>query len=455
MTYIFDIYNMERFYYFFETSENQMGKFPKLFISNNANDKIEIANNNNNEYKFKIKALNQNINPNINIIYYSEITLKIIENFFNKGKKMFIFQSFEDNLFYLKNLLNTSNSSIKLANYTHNMIYEDLLKIDKKYFTEYNGDMLFLKKNELYFFYLESNVYEQINQYIAPLRKENEVIDFSSQSDIILYLEKSKSYIIDSKIFNESYLMLKLDRKTINSEILIKEKNIKLNSNRLYHELGPGFGRITLEISKENAIIEVLCKYEKSSIIDINENNLQFNLTNSFNFIKIPKEYSSKIINFRLVGKENLIIHIEPIYTKAYYCLYDYINEDNNKILSNNFTFNITNHYKGNIKLMEDEFFYVIISTLTPDISVILKIEDNPEDNKNKKDSNDDDDKNLLIIIISVGAAVLIIILIIFIIIKCKKNKKSLDSLQEDVKKVSFELKDKNDDIESTTQLLE
>ena len=455
MTYRFKIYNMAGYYYFFETLENQMGNLPKLFILNDLSVNIEIENNKNYDYKFKIKIFNQNINPNIITKVYYVGTMNILENYFNKGKSMLIFQCSEDSLFYLKNILNTSNSSIKLANYTHNMIYEDLLKIDKKYFTEYNGDILFLKKNELYFVYLESNVYEQINHYIAPLIKENEVIDFSSKSDIILYLEKSKSYIIDSKNYNESYLMLKLDRKAINSEILIKEKNIKLNSNKLYYELESGFSRITLEISKENAIIEILCKNKISSIIDINENNLQFNLTNSFNFIKIPKEYSSKIINFRLVGKENLIIHIEPIYTKAYYCLYDYINEDNNKILSNNFTLNITNHYKGNIKLMEDEFFYVIISTLTPDISVTLKIEDNPEENKNKKDSNDDDDKNLLIIIISVGAAVLIIILIIFIIIKCKKNKKSLDSLQEDVKKVSFELKDKNDDIESTTQLLE
>ena len=78
---------------------------------------------------------------------------------------MYIIQLFDDNIFYIKNILNNLNNSLKIAEYRNNIIYEDFLKIDNKYFNEYNGDMLFLKKNYLYFIYLESNEYGQINFY--------------------------------------------------------------------------------------------------------------------------------------------------------------------------------------------------------------------------------------------------------------------------------------------------
>ena len=243
--------------------------------------------------------------------------------------------------------------------------------------------------------------------------------------------------------------MIKLDRKTINSEIIIKEKNIKLNSDKLFYEFEGGFGRLTLEIKNENALIEIRRKcVEESSIIDINENNLKFNLTKRFNFIKIPQEYSSKIINFKLEGKENLIINIDPTYTKAYYCLYDYMIIEYNTILSNNYNFNITNHYKENITLMEDEYYYVIIQTLNKNLSLTLTIEDNPEEaDKNKKNSNDH--KTLWIICISIGAFILIILIIFIIIARRKKKKESLDFLKEDIGKESFELGDKDDDKET------
>ena len=78
---------------------------------------------------------------------------------------MYIIQLFDDNIFYIKNILNNLNNSLKIAEYRNNIIYEDFLKIDNKYFNEYNGDMLFLKKNYLYFIYLESIEYGQINFY--------------------------------------------------------------------------------------------------------------------------------------------------------------------------------------------------------------------------------------------------------------------------------------------------
>ena len=85
------IYNYERYYYFFETSENQIGNYSKLFIIS-FSYRFEINNNKNNGYKIKIKAINKNINPNINFILYYVSSLKLIDIFFNKEKKMFFFK---------------------------------------------------------------------------------------------------------------------------------------------------------------------------------------------------------------------------------------------------------------------------------------------------------------------------------------------------------------------------
>ena len=103
---------------------------------------------------------------------------------------------------------------------------------------------------------------------------------------------------------------------------------------------------------------------------------------------------------------------------------------------------------------MEDEYYYVIIQTLNEDLSLTLTIEDNPEEADNdKRDSNNH--KTLWIICISIGTFNLIILIIFIIIVKRKKKKESLDFLKEDIKKVSFELGDKDDDKETTKQLLE
>ena len=58
------------------------------------------------------------------------------------------------------------------------------------------------------------------------------------------------------------------------------------------------------------------------------------------------------------------------------------------------------------------------------------------------------------IILISVSATILLIA-IIFVIIRCKRNKASFDNLKDDINKVSFELGDKEEDKETTKQLLE
>ena len=128
---------------------------------------------------------------------------------------------------------------------------------------------------------------------------------------------------------------------------------------------------------------------------------------------------------------------------------HDYITINDHKIFSNNYNFNITNHYKENITLMEDEYYYVIIQTLNENLSLTLTIEDNQEEAADKDKKNSNNHKTLWIICISIGAFILIILIIFIIIAKRKKKKESLDFLKEDIGKESFELGDKDDDKET------
>ena len=150
------------------------------------------------------------------------------------------------------------------------MAYNDIIKINKTFYKEYNGETLFLKKNELVFVYFDSKIYEQINIYLAPKRKDQEILDFSTVGEYLLFLEKDKTYVLDGNFM--SNIMLKLDRETINSEIIIKEKNITLNSDNLYLELDNFYQeQLHLEIKKENALIETLEIIEdnKFNILDL------------------------------------------------------------------------------------------------------------------------------------------------------------------------------------------
>ena len=63
--------------------------------------------------------------------------------------------------------------------------------------------------------------------------------------------------------------MIKLSRKSLNSEINIEGENTKLNSDNLYYQIKDGFeGEITLEVTKNDAIVEFLFKFQDMEVID-------------------------------------------------------------------------------------------------------------------------------------------------------------------------------------------
>ena len=220
MIYEFKVFNFERYYYIFEILEGNQRNVPKIFPLSYATN-INIINFDNEKMKVRIKAIDSDINPGIEINVYYLSQLYVFNIAFKKGKKMVIFQCNEDSHFYIKNILNTTNTSIKLAKYNNLMTYEDIIKINKVYYHDYTGDKLFLKKDELVFIYYDFNEYEQVNFYLKPIRTEIIILNFNSNSHFILYLEKGKNYKLNGAV-NAFNILIKLDRKTINSEVFFE-----------------------------------------------------------------------------------------------------------------------------------------------------------------------------------------------------------------------------------------
>jgi hypothetical protein len=70
------------------------------------------------------------------------------------------------------------------------MTENDILSINKNYYNDYFGDLVKLDQNKLYFIYLDSQQYEQINFYLVGNR--NNVIKFTSYKQTILYLIRKR-----------------------------------------------------------------------------------------------------------------------------------------------------------------------------------------------------------------------------------------------------------------------
>jgi hypothetical protein len=180
------------------------------------------------------------------------------------------------------------------------MKYEDILKVDTNYYTDYNGGIHILEKNNIYFIYMEAIELDQLYYRLSHVDNPEKVIEIKNISSNFLYLEKNKKYtlkITDPKL----KIMLKLSRNTISSEVIISEKNIKLNLENLYYEMDAE--QVQLEIKNENAFIEIHYKEDNIDIIKledlIGQSNLELNKT--YNLITIPKEYTKKKLHLNLM----------------------------------------------------------------------------------------------------------------------------------------------------------
>ena len=423
ISYRFDILCNDNYYYFFETSDVPGTGLPKLiFIKDNQYFSVFRYE----AIELKIRSVNPSINPDIYNYFENIQSFETNEIYFEEGKNMHFIQCLNDSSFYIKNFLNLSKSELKLAKYESNMAYEDIIKVDNKFFIDVSDDILILEKNQLYFIYLDCKKFEEINFYLTS--KNDELIPIS-ESKNILFLEKDKEYILDFTNNNITNLMIKLSRKTIKADITLIDKNIKLNSQNLYYLLKENFKeKLKIKIEKANALIEILVKQNKKQIeiIDLNGKS-EINIKKEFTFIQIPKNYKSKDLSFRLNKEGKSIIFIYHDYSMEGYSLYYPLNKEN-EIILNNFTFNISEHYKEDINLMDNEYYYLIIQTNenNSNINISIDLKENYEPSNKDTEPNEPLDEGLELwhIILIIVGSVLVLLLVVVMIIYCIKRKK-------------------------------
>ena len=430
----FQLLPHEEYYYSFNTSEKSIGKLPEFFILKNL-ALISVENVGDKIFPIKIKAMENNLNPNINFNAYSVTRLQINYKKFQKIKQMYFLQFNQDSIFYADNILNLTNGEMKIAKYNKNMKSELIIQISNEYFSDIQGKIFSFEKNQLYIVYFNFEETAEIDFHLSCL--PSEIISVKSYENNVLYLKKNENYIIDFKDFDEIFAALKLSRKTLNSEVIIKDVNITLNSKNLYYILDKNFtGKINLTIEKEDALIEILVKMDddSSEIIDF-EGKTKLTLSRECTLIQISKNYSKNDLMFILNKEGDSSIYIYHDYSIPGYFVYYPVDDENNKIMLSNFTFNITKHYESNVKLMTNEYYYVIIQTDVDNSNISVEIY-NTKRSEDKKSDTDNIDNGLKTwhIILIVIASFLVLVGIILTICWIKKKKLSSDEIEEKTK---------------------
>jgi len=437
--YEFFTYNPDNYIYIFQVSENciyrekgvgnTINEFNQSRIyfhfPQNENDFIIIKNCSNNA-KIKIDTIKfdfELLQEKDEFFFYD---MQIIQ----KKKIIMIFEGYMNNILYLKNFL---NNKIKYTKFKDEMTYKDIMNLNETYFEDYKEDIITFEKNEIYILLFDNNNFEQ-NEIQFYLCKEESEKEISLSQQNYFYFIRDKTYKINNQNLN---ILLKLSRKTLDSEIKLIDGSIILNKSSLYYNINNS-KEFELMINNNNAFIEILYKLSDSyEELVFTESESEFILSNNCYIIKIPKQnYLNKIINFEIIGNDNseyLIFHdytILPYFHKYH---------EDNKMSLNKFNFSIEEPYHDSITLMENEFYYVMIKKNYEELKVFIKIENKSEESKESENEEEKDNDNLssskitLIIIISIIFLILIILLIFYI---KRKKQISSESLEKNINKL-------------------
>ena len=287
------------------------------------------------------------------------------------GKKLIICQSREDYIFYAKNIFKEEKPQIKKGTYSSGMTYKNIINIDSNYFSDYNGEIITLKKNEINLLYFNYKDLQFYHIFINPINIAD-TIEIKDYSTNILYLKKSKTYKLkfDKNKINR---MIYLSRATINSQISITQKKITLNSNNLYYQIEDNYkGELNLVVSKENALIEF--HFKQNDFAELAFDRLKFSLVKQYNILRIPKKYSDKIIKIYLKSQTNIIANIYTGYSKPPYTSY-FHNEEGINYNSKTYTIKIIKPYKDDIVLMDKEYYSIFIEKKDNDLNLEINIQ--------------------------------------------------------------------------------
>ena len=300
-------------------------------------------------------------------------------SFIDDSESLLFIEMSEDFNLYLDNAFKSSKTEFKLAEYNNEMTLENILSHDSKYFLDYKESIRSFQKNQLYLLYVKFHELDPFNIFINPKITE-EIIDINNNEIDFLYLENNKVYTLDFKN-NLINRLIKLSRETLDAEIFIENKNIKLNSDNLYYLIEDNYkGVLKLHVSKDNALIEFLFKQSNDELEILDFEKRKFTLKNKYNVLAIPKNYDSKIINIELNRNEratNCTIYLG--YSISPYNYFAVDDEENIFSFYEKYNFKINEHYKGNLKLMEDEYYCVMIEIFSENVFMNIEIDDDNE----------------------------------------------------------------------------
>ena len=283
-------------YYAFESLvENAFNQLPRIFaVYTNNRIIINQNKNSNNNIPVKINALNDNT---YYIVFYSNRKYIKFELFYNK---LVLFIKFnKEHIIYMKRILSNQDNRIKIAKYDDKITFKDIQNLNEKYFKNYNEEIYHLEKDKSYAIDFNfNNIFEQIDFFLSPV-ETSELITITGYTTHYLYLQKNKKYRLN--ITDNVSRCLKLSRNSLNSEIIISGKNIKLNSDNLYYAIDYHFtGILNFEIKNDDAFVEFLY-YFVLQTYDFDQLEIKFNHT--YNLISIPRKYGLYNIEFEITGK--------------------------------------------------------------------------------------------------------------------------------------------------------
>ena len=299
----------------------------------------------------------------------------------SKESIFFIENEEKDYVLYLDNTYKSSKTQLKFAKYESEMSIDDMLNPSSKYYSDYDKSTDILSKNETYLLYVNFKELDPFNIFINPIYRE-EIIEINGLEIDFLYLEKDKTYTL--KFENNSIKrMLKLSRETLKSKVIITDKDIFLDSENLYYIIEDNYkGELKLNIQNDNALIEFLFKQDDSELEILDFEKKEFILNKKYNILSIPKKYSSNIIDIELNRNEfltNFIIYLA--YSIPPYNYFSIDDEENIFTMEEKFSFTLNEHYKGDLKLMENEYYCVMIENFGEDVFMKLTIREDKKSN--------------------------------------------------------------------------
>ena len=416
-------YNPDNYYYVFQVSENSIYResanksVSRIYFHypENENDNIAITNKRNSTNDINVKINTIEINFDLNQFKGEGLNLDYF--FIPERKKISILEFYNDHILYIKEFL---QNNIRFAKYIDEMSLNDIINLNKNYFTDINENILQIKKNDIYIIYFDHNISEQniIQFFLWKEESDKEISLLNNNNQNCFYLKANNKYKFENH--GNKNILFKLSRKTLNSEIKLSDKII-LNKDNIYYNIS-AHTNFELSINNESAFIEVLYNYF-DSYEEFEFEQLEFNLSKTFNIIKIPKKnYKNKIIKFELIGNDNsefLIIHDYTIFPY-------FLNVKTEKyIKTKKLNISIVEPYPDSLILMENEFYYVMIKKNNETLNLYIKIEQKKE-NENDE-TNTEQTLSWWKIVLIVISSIILLVLIVFLIryIKTKKSKSS------------------------------